>query len=129
MDVKQIQIRKNPNERKIYLIDVQENNGISLATVNKLIPNVSLLGYTDDDPDRIHCVQFDGGYFYPPNANGWKTDVIYFPIFADEPPVQSLPFSSETTQPSFFYPDKDITFYQRLYRWWTGQPVKYLKFD
>lgn len=56
MTVQQIKVRKSAHSAQVYLILIQENNGVSVKFLNRLFKNVKLLGYkeNDDDDEYIH---------------------------------------------------------------------------
>lgn len=54
MSVKFIRVRQSVTSAHTYEVPIEENNGIPLVSLNRLIPNVQHLGYvTDDETIRV----------------------------------------------------------------------------
>jgi hypothetical protein len=49
MSVKIIRVRQSATSTQEYEVPIEENNGISLVLLNRLIRNIDHLGYETDD--------------------------------------------------------------------------------
>ncbi|CAM4903815.1 unnamed protein product [Rotaria socialis] len=75
-----------------------------------------------------YTVDFINGYLCPAEGDVWHADLIYVPIFPDSS-VSSQQSATSSQRSKMFTMDKDYSFGQWLYRWFTGETKNYLKLD